>query len=507
LEAELALLGRQRDELVAGAEQQQDEHQAELVEREKLDARLSELETRLSGFCTQLESARQQHAAAEHQWSEQERTLASELDDADRRYAELEAKYESQLCQFQQLNDQYATRIEETELQARLADQQLEHESREKEWLEDRRRLEQELEDHRTQFEQIRDEVERIRQPECDAPEATDTELPAQLEEIAPPQDLPSTPDGFGVENPLDGVDADPIAELPTPLDPPTELPDLTESMAEGKADESQGEEVPSTGAPVSTADVLARLGHSGLWNEEDNQLAEETDVPATGELPPPSLTDAEKDVPCVDSNPVSPGGGEDEDSIEEYMSSLLQRLRGPSEPSAQSAVEPITPRQPITEIPLQSELRHDPLPAESDGGYVPRSHAPEIGTSLAAMRELANNNARTAIATHRRTSLSNRARHNFWGSMAVLCLAGSMGLIFCDNHLIAGLGIGVSVFAVVFWAVQAVTVSHMMRRTDEGEGNEDSRADLESAGRTDVVEVSEMVSDADVVEQPTQPS
>src|SRR5690606_4814882 len=60
-------------------------------------------------------------------------------------------------------------------------------------------------------------------------------------------------------------------------------------------------------------------------------------------------------------------------------------------EPTA--IVEPVDPEPAAEEGSAESSVAAEPTP------YVPRSQAPERTSNLAAMRELANNSARSAIA------------------------------------------------------------------------------------------------------------
>ncbi|MEM7479077.1 MAG: hypothetical protein AAF483_29180, partial [Planctomycetota bacterium] len=96
-------------------------------------------------------------------------------------------------------------------------------------------------------------------------------------------------------------------------------------------------------------------------------------------------------------------GGGivapeEDDDSIEDYMKQLLARMRGDS--SQPKRPKPESPQE-ISEDTIEHvDLSAAPEEAENalSEEYSPRVFAPEKVQSLAAMRELANTTARTAI-------------------------------------------------------------------------------------------------------------
>lgn len=177
---------------------------------------------------------------------------------------------------------------------------------------------------------------------------------------------------------------------------------------------------------PRSAAEVLASLGI-------------ELDAGDESDVPEPAVSGARAaDVyhepeptpePQVASSPATAEATEeDEDSIEAYMNRLLRRVQGQSEtetvgsnpvsqtveptvnrasvastrvtatPTAETMAEPVSPNQTTQSSPN----------ALADSPYVPRSQAPERSSNLAAMRELANSSARTAIATSARKKMSN---------------------------------------------------------------------------------------------------
>ncbi|QEF96227.1 Chromosome partition protein Smc [Stieleria maiorica] len=100
-----------------------------------------------------------------------------------------------------------------------------------------------------------------------------------------------------------------------------------------------------------------------------------------------------------------------EDDSIEAYMSRLLQRVQGDG--SSKQASAPATPSVPVGEIDPKDSVAVDsdsvdleqdepspPEPTIADSvPLVPRSQAPELSRNLSAMRELANQSARNAVA------------------------------------------------------------------------------------------------------------
>jgi hypothetical protein len=120
-----------------------------------------------------------------------------------------------------------------------------------------------------------------------------------------------------------------------------------------------------------------------------------------------------------TDSAAPSSQARDDEESIEDYMARLLQRVRGISAEIPQSPRESTAP-EPEQQSPTE----------EAPAKVGPRATAPEKAAGLAAMREIANLSARTAIATH---SFRRRA-FKAWRMLAVavaVALAGGLLIYF----------------------------------------------------------------------------
>jgi hypothetical protein len=110
----------------------------------------------------------------------------------------------------------------------------------------------------------------------------------------------------------------------------------------------------------------------------------------------------------------------DEEESIEDYMAKLMQRLRGdgatPMPPSSQAPVvtpaattanralpqetaSPASPR-PLSPLPVVS-TRPIPVASMSAEEFKPADRAPERPVDLQSLRDLANASARSAIAVH----------------------------------------------------------------------------------------------------------
>jgi len=129
------------------------------------------------------------------------------------------------------------------------------------------------------------------------------------------------------------------------------------------------------------------------------------------------------EEQPEAKTDPIAPSAAahEHEESIEDYMTRLLQRVRGINaelaEP-AEAAPEPAyqRPRQEL--VPWKIE---------------PRSSAPENTADMAAMRAIANLSTRTAIATH---SFRRRA-FRAWRMLAIavsIAVAGALLLFLAGD-------------------------------------------------------------------------
>jgi hypothetical protein len=209
------------------------------------------------------------------------------------------------------------------------------------------------------------------------------------------------------------------------PPEPAAELDEAPEPESFGTLVLPRREAVEASQAPPqpeSAAEVLARMGYSPAWPQEEEQMAAEPVVPA----PPvvPFLPSAAADRP---SQPTS----DEEESIEDYMNRLLQRVRGDEAGSSyrvttttRTAPPPNRTAPPPSRTTPAAQLRAAPPPQDaavtqtaarlpSGGGeqaatinpeeFLPRSQAPERSEHLAAMRDLANTSARTAIGRHTR--------------------------------------------------------------------------------------------------------
>ncbi|QDV47708.1 hypothetical protein Enr13x_76190 [Stieleria neptunia] len=178
----------------------------------------------------------------------------------------------------------------------------------------------------------------------------------------------------------------------------------VMDSGVEFSSDDSDGEseawslESPDQGEPLAgdATDLADSLDQA--QDEFDRDVAEAEYTSQT------ALVSEHDTVVAADDAP-------EDDSIEAYMSRLLQRVQGddqptpPAPPSPPS--EPVAETEPDDSVETMNESAEedveDSVPVEpsikDSVPLVPRSQAPELSRNLSAMRELANQSARNAVS------------------------------------------------------------------------------------------------------------
>ena len=262
----------------------------------------------------------------------------------------------------------------------------------------DRERLEQERELALAELEQERQSL--AAEPVVDSPPF---EPPAQVEQpfVAAEPPVESFEEQLH-ETPAETSDADSakaaeeamerIRAAGILLDSPEEDSPavVSEPAAPVPVEEPEEEPKPSLGdkAPVSFIDQYA-----GSFDDEEY---EEPAAPVEPVLPP---------MPESQPEPINDSGEEDhEGSIENYMAQLMQRMQG-GPPGVAKVQTPVSTSAKPASKPQQPAVKKEPKVEEpvdvlDPSEYKPRSCAPEQTSNLAAMRDLANQSARSAIST-----------------------------------------------------------------------------------------------------------
>lgn len=184
---------------------------------------------------------------------------------------------------------------------------------------------------------------------------------------------------------------------------------------------------------PQSAADIIARLNASGLWKDDEVAFDEPPAEPATPEP-------AWKSLVTEEAKPAPVAAHDEEDSIEAYMQRLLQRVSGESEsrphssPAKQSLpiVSPVVCEMPAEKASITAEPIVEPFDPST---YVPRSTAPEASSKLAAMRELANSSARSAIHTSTKRRHAKHLSGKLGMSIFAVAAAISLGWLALQTH------------------------------------------------------------------------
>ena len=259
--------------------------------------------------------------------------------------------------------------------------------------------------------------------------------------------------------------DFSPNQTLQLPLDEPREdqllasEPEIVlEAPTSVEREEELSYETTEDVAPLSTADVLARMGHTPSFEDEDQKEQEnQEDHAERRRVPRPTqevLTSQSED-----------------DSIENYMSRLLKRVRGEdtvvftSKPD-DSAASAGNAENRVSNDTLQTEADEPEAMCEED--YLPRRPAPEWSKDLTAMRELANQTARSAI----QTSDSLRERSEVVDRMLVIVAASVIGLmLLLLSNSVFSLTVfgGLVCFCVAFvWTLKVIKIKRRLREQSE---------------------------------------
>jgi hypothetical protein len=179
-----------------------------------------------------------------------------------------------------------------------------------------------------------------------------------------------------------------------------------------------------------------ARGGIAPEWEEPSSPGA--ADSPRSSSTAPPPASAVDHD-----------------DSIEAYMDRLLARVRGDQSRTPPPPPPALETREPITEIPLPTPPPVAAVEEKPDlSQFMPRRQAPERSRSLAAMRSLANQSARSAIKTHAERSWTEVAKYQLFGA-ALGLTSGIATFVALDTRPIAGgvaLLLGLTAAAAFSW-------------------------------------------------------
>lgn len=236
-----------------------------------------------------------------------------------------------------------------------------------------------------------------------------------------------------------------PAPDAPRDNTPSAVLPtadDIIASASMGSAlsadalssEEEAPEPVAAPAKAESVADVLARMQNAGsLENFSMDGPAEEASpepVSVPTEVAPPKPEVSETVV--ADSSTESQSAGDEDGSVEDYMSQLLTRMRGGVDSEVtedkESDDEKSAPAKEVseeTEVVETSaaELPQETLTAEQ---FVPKEKAVRM-KSFDSLREIANNSNRSAIQDH----LANQRKISTQTKMQLALISLGFGVLF----------------------------------------------------------------------------
>ncbi|MBC7852934.1 MAG: hypothetical protein IAF94_05820 [Pirellulaceae bacterium] len=312
------------------------------------------------------------------------------------------------------------------------------------------------------------------------ASESRTTNSPFVIPRLDPPsrQEAQEAP-----QQPFLPAAAAPFSDFARPEEPQLPEPPPAEFVAELAPPEPSPEEVNA---------VVNRLEQAGVWKGEESETQEtaetpvempvESPAPENPKYTPPSFLDQAAEMasqeelagtpdrfagdvplPVKDSaeqldESFSPAGSGDDDSIEQYMSRLLHRMRGGASPPAFApAARDDQPAFGAPAVGIASAAVGEHSSASKE--YVPRAPVAEQPERLSLMRELANSAAQSAIHTHARQHQQRDTRRKSLVALLSLIGATSLAVIACVNGsliAIAGATIFISICCVM--SMRAIT-------------------------------------------------
>ena len=226
----------------------------------------------------------------------------------------------------------------------------------------------------------------------------------------------------------------------------------------------------------------------------EDEESTEASHFVDDEQIVEPSEAEPVGSVESETSAEMTSGDGQEEvedDSIEAYMNRLLGRVQGTPGTDDKSATESVSlstssvslePTPESESANLSSPMAPQPE-IDPDAPLVPRSHAPERNSDLSAMRDLANQSARTAISRSTRIQTRN------------MQMAGVMNFGVALVAVLFGLGSGFLLSGALLylaWLMAAIVAAISIR--DGLRNLADARARMNAAQRGELPDAIEEV-------------
>ncbi|MCP4003416.1 MAG: hypothetical protein GY725_04395 [bacterium] len=459
----------QQETLEVQFEQRHRELEADLRRRQsELEGQAAEVETQAAELAERKRQLAADHAERQRDLETSQRQLTESREQIERQRAEAESgssraqetfdaeseRFEEQKRQFEA--DRTAWQQERQRYDDELCERSVLLERRQADLVES----DKELAAARDELDTLKNEIESRHNDEAGPNlQPTDAETPgfsAAFDEGVQPFEQTQIDPHTAPDTSMPLADA-------TPPDALTDMPGAHEGTLHAQVDVSGAHE-DTFGTQVDSA-------------EPENRCPEETPFSSPMHSPRDSSSN-ETIAPAVND------GGQDE-SVEEYMTGLMQRLRGDDSPRPEVDDTPYVATQ---ERGFEEEPSAEPTcetapepPSEEPfdlSEYRPRNLAPESKTDLGALREVANTSARSAIVQHsQKRSGKGAFGKTVWASMALLA-AVSFGLWKFALGPIALAGAAISLVAACIWFAQAarmINTACLAKRVPQGGRVEDS--------------------------------
>lgn len=399
--------------------------------RDELDAQLVESERRLVEASQEAEQLRQALGEAQRALDEQQIASREHRERLEARLAEREAQWQSSLADDEAAAKRDAELLERLEkLQADVDSTQRARTQEQSEWQSQREQFVARLDERESAIANLTEAAHEIARLQNALAES-------QLEVGELRTSLSAQPES---------ADSGRLSDDDRPSCQPEAVGRLLDQFShDDQADVAF--ETPSASAPVSTAALLNQFGFSvdedqthavqpaSRASEESDGLAEGDDS-FDGDSSP-------DDVEVIDDQRPArtQASDEDEESIDDYMNQLMARLGKPSytPTSSDDGLQPdgaASPAKPHARKTDASTAAVRKLRDTSE--MVRRTQAPERSSDLSALREVANLNARTALDTHSRSTLSRPWLAKALVALAALVSAVVNGWIGLDGNAVA---------------------------------------------------------------------
>lgn len=237
--------------------------------------------------------------------------------------------------------------------------------------------------------------------------------------------------------------------------------------------------------APLSTLEVLRRMGASVDFADDEEAPLAASPTPSAAISPA-----AERAKPLAAAGQGQRHGQQDDgDSIEQYMSQLLGRMRAAEVTERAPQADPPPAAASADRLRPGDDMPTPPVRlAAVPWQLVPRAPAPELIADFSAMRALANNTARQAIDTHRRRRQVRSTRGKLLVAAVALVLSFALLWVSTGGSRPALWSAVASMLVSVYWGGRYIRLKRQLRGKPDRERSDDAQQASEqpTASQTD---------------------